>query len=78
MKTMTYKGYTTSIRYSEDDGCFVGEITGIHDVVSFHGATMADLLESFKESVDDYLETCLALGRRANLPACPTSLQHPV
>ena len=35
MNTMTYKGYAARIDYSDDDGCFVGHIAGINDVVVF-------------------------------------------
>lgn len=33
---MKYKGYGACIEYSDEDGCFVGHIAGIRDVVEFH------------------------------------------
>ena len=33
MNTMTHRGYAARIDYSHEDGCFVGHIAGINDVV---------------------------------------------
>ena len=63
MKTMRHKGYAARIEYSEEDGCFVGHIAGIRDVVGFHGESVAELRSAFEEAVDDYLETCAMLGK---------------
>lgn len=68
MNTMTYKNYPARIEYSEEDGCFVGHIVGINDVVGFHGETVAELRAAFEEAVDDYLETCARLGRAPQKP----------
>ena len=66
--TMTYKGYTARIEYSEADECFVGHIAGIRDIVGFHGDSVMELREAFAEAVDDYLETCEKLGRTPQKP----------
>ncbi len=63
MKTMRHKGYAARIEYSEEDGCFIGHIAGIRDVVGFHGKSVAKLRSAFEEAVDDYLETCTVLGK---------------
>jgi len=68
MNTMTYKGYAARIEYSDEDGCFVGHIAGINDVVGFHGASVAELRAAFEEAVDDYLETCEKLNRSPQRP----------
>lgn len=68
MNTMTYKGYPARIDHSEEDGCFVGHIVGINDIVGFHGNSVADLRRAFEEAVDDYLETCEKLGRSPQKP----------
>lgn len=68
MNTMTYKGYTARIDYSDEDGCFVGHIAGIRDVIGFHGESVAELRAAFTEAVDDYLETCEKLGRTPQKP----------
>jgi len=68
MRTMIYKGYAARIEYSDEDGCFVGHIAGIHDIVGFHGESVVELREAFKEAVDDYLETCEKLNRSPQKP----------
>ncbi|MEZ4679895.1 MAG: type II toxin-antitoxin system HicB family antitoxin [Caldilineaceae bacterium] len=68
MNMMTYQGYAARIEYSDEDGCFVGHIAGIRDVVGFHGESVAELRHAFTEAVDDYLETCERLGRTPQKP----------
>ncbi len=69
MKTMTHKGYSAIIQYSEEDGCFVGHIAGIQDIVGFHGESVTELRSAFREAVDDYLEACARTGKRPQKPA---------
>ena len=68
MNTMTNKGFAARVEYSEDDGCFVGHIAGIRDVIGFHGESVADLRTAFEEAVDDYLKTCKKTGQEPNRP----------
>ena len=68
MKMMTYKGYAARIEYSDEDVCFVGHISGITDIVGFHGESVVELREAFEEAVDDYIETCESLNRQPSKP----------
>lgn len=68
MNTMTYKGYIAQIEYSAEDGCLIGEIAGIRDIVGFHGDSVAELRAAFEEAVEDYLEMCEDLGRPPQKP----------
>jgi len=63
MKTLTYQGYSARIEYSEEDGCFVGHLAGIDDIIGFHAKSVVELRAAFEEAVDDYLETCERLER---------------
>ena len=65
---MTYKGYAARVEYSDEDGCFVGHLAGITDVVGFHGETVAELRTAFEEAVEDYLEACARIGRSPRKP----------
>lgn len=69
MNAMTYKGYAARIEYDNEDHIFVGRLTGIRDIVSFHGVSVAELEQAFRESVDDYLDACIKLGQSPNKPA---------
>ena len=68
MSMMNYKGFSARIEYSDDDGCFVGRVAGIQDVIGFHGQSVSKLRAAFKEAIDDYLETCERLGKQPNRP----------
>jgi len=66
MNTMMYKGFAARVEYSEDDGCFVGHLAGIRDIIGFHGESVVKLRKAFREAVDDYLDTCKRLGQEPN------------
>jgi predicted HicB family RNase H-like nuclease len=53
-----YRGYTPSIRYSEEDGCFIGEVAGLnlHDI-SFEGENEEEIRKDFERAIDFYLAT---------------------
>ena len=68
MNTMTHKGYAARVEYSEKDGCFVGHIAGIRDVVGFHGDTVTGLRSAFVDAVNDYLMTCKKIGKSPSRP----------
>ena len=66
MKTLTYRGYTAEIIYSDEDDLFVGHVVNIgDDIVSFHGNTNSELQEAFENVLDHYLEF---REQRENLP----------
>lgn len=68
MSTMTYKGYAARIEYSDEDGCFIGRIAGIKDVIGFHAESVKELRAAFEEAVDDYLATCEKVSRAPQKP----------
>ncbi len=69
MNTMKYKGYAARVEYDAEDRLFVGHLAGIRDIIGFHGETVDKLENAFRESVNDYLETCRQLGQKPNRPA---------
>ena len=76
MKPMIYEGYTAQIEYSDEDGCFVGHIAGIADVIGFHADNVQDLRDAFGAAVDDYLVTCEKLAIPAQTLELNTRLAH--
>lgn len=60
---MSYKGYTARVEYDDADGIFVGKIAGIRDGVGFHADSVDELREAFRDAVDDYVETCVKIGK---------------
>ena len=61
--TIEYKGYIGSIEYSSEDKCFFGKLEMIDDLITFEADNAHDLEDNFHTVVDEYLETCKALGR---------------
>ena len=60
---MEYKGYHASIRYSDEDKLFVGEVIGINDSLGFHGSSVDELEQMFRQSIDNYLDMCAEFGK---------------
>jgi predicted HicB family RNase H-like nuclease len=65
---LTYKGFNARVEFDAEDRIFVGRIAGIRDIISFHAETVSGLEKAFKESVNDYLKACEALGQSPNKP----------
>ncbi|WP_442587488.1 type II toxin-antitoxin system HicB family antitoxin [Pedobacter sp. AW31-3R] len=60
---LQYKNYHGSVHFSAADEVFHGKILAINDLVSFEGASVSELKLAFQEAVEDYLETCLKIGK---------------
>jgi hypothetical protein len=72
---MEYKGYIASVEYDAHDRILVGHLVGIDAIVGFHGATIDELEQHFKESVDHYLEISEREGITAQKPYFGASLE---
>lgn len=68
MNIMSYNNYVAKIEYSDEDGCFIGHIAGISDIVGFHGESVSELRQAFEAAVDDYVATCEKLNRTPQRP----------
>ena len=60
---LQYKNYYASVHFSAVDEVFYGKILGINDLVSFEGFSVKELKKAFEEAVEDYLETCIEIGK---------------
>ena len=60
---MKYKDYTATVYYDEEEGIFVGEISGISDSLNFHGKPADELEEASHDSIEDYLMICRKSGK---------------
>lgn len=63
-----HKGYTGSIEFDPDAEILHGQVLGIRDVVTFEGRSVDQVLQAFRESVDDYLEFCAERGEKPDKP----------
>ena len=67
--TMQYRGYTATMRFDAEDKIIVGRVLDIDDIVTFHGASVAEFEAHFHTVVDDYIAACEALGSEPERPA---------
>jgi predicted HicB family RNase H-like nuclease len=67
-KKLTYKNYTGSVEYSEEDGVFFGKLLYITDLILYEAESKEGLQKSFENAVDEYLSDCKLQGRTPNEP----------
>ena len=60
---LEYNGYHASVEFDAEDKIFVGEVFGITDSLNFHGESVSELEEMFKQCIDNYLEVCEKIGK---------------
>ncbi|MGB8190306.1 MAG: type II toxin-antitoxin system HicB family antitoxin, partial [Chitinophagaceae bacterium] len=60
---LEYKGYYAALQFSSEDEVFHGKVIAINDLITFEGASVKELKKSFKEAVEDYLQTCKQLKK---------------
>jgi predicted HicB family RNase H-like nuclease len=68
MDILKYKDYEGTAELDMSRGICRGKILFINDLVVYEAATPAQLQTEFEATVDDYLETCKALGREPQKP----------
>lgn len=56
--TVTHKGYIGELEIDMDSGLLVGEVINIKDLLAFHGKTIEEAIQSFRDTIDDYLAYC--------------------
>ena len=65
---MKYKDYEAVINFDEEDQVLHGRVLNVRDVISFHGESIAEVRQAFKESIDDYLTDCAEQDRDPDKP----------
>lgn len=65
---LEYKGYKGSVEYSSEDRVLFGKILFIDSLLMYHGESVPELDQAFKETVDNYLRHCEKAGKEPNKP----------
>ena len=63
-----HRGYTGVFEYDDEYEFFAGHVVDTRDGINFEGRSVAELKESMKRAVDDYLEFCQEMGREPSKP----------
>jgi predicted HicB family RNase H-like nuclease len=59
---LKYKGYIGDVEYDSDGKIFTGEVIGLRTVLTFQGRTTDEIEESFRQTIDLYLNMCAEDG----------------
>ena len=68
MEILKYKDYEGTAELDMGRQVCRGKILFIDDLVTYEAATPVELQNEFEAAVDDYIETCNALGREPQKP----------
>lgn len=63
---LTYKDFVGTVE--AEDGVFTGRVSGLRDVITFEGASYAEVEQAFRDSIDDYLAFCAERGETPDRP----------
>ena len=59
-----YKNFIGSVHFSPEDKVFFGKVEGINDLITFEGTTVDDIVKSFEDAVNDYIELSKIAGKK--------------
>lgn len=65
---MKYKGYTGVVEFDDESKVLFGRVIGLRDVITFQGESVAEVVQAFHDSVDDYLAFCAERGESPEKP----------
>ncbi|GFH63370.1 MAG: type II toxin-antitoxin system HicB family antitoxin [Candidatus Desulfovibrio kirbyi] len=68
MNILTYKGYQGRVEYDEEADIFHGQILNLTDVVTFQGRSIDELKQALADSVEDYFDLCMEVGKQPQKP----------
>lgn len=64
----SYKGYVGLFQIDDDADVIRGQVVNTRDTITFQGQSVAEAVQAFHESVDDYLDFCKDLGEAPEKP----------
>ena len=65
---LTYKGFTGSVEYNSDDHVLFGKVLFIDSLLMYHGSSVEEIEQAFKNAIDTYLLHCEKNGKEPNKP----------
>ena len=68
LNSLKYKGYTGVVELDEGSAMLFGRVISLRDMITFQGSSVAEVIQAFHDSVDDYLEFCAERGESPEKP----------
>ena len=68
MDILKYKNYEGTAELDMARGVCRGKVLFIADLVTYEASRPSELIKEFEAAVDDYLETCLQVGKEPSQP----------
>jgi len=65
---MNYKGFVGHVEYDDEAKIFHGDVINTRAVITFQGSSVDEIEQSFKDSIDDYLDWCEERGKDPEKP----------
>jgi len=82
---LKYKSYVGMVEYDSEGKIFTGEVIGLRSVITFEGRTPEEIEDSFRKSIELYLEMCKSDGVTPEKPysgrfnvRIPAELHHEI
>ncbi len=63
-----HKGYTGSFTFDEKTNLFQGKVSNVQYPITFQGKSIKEMKQSFRDSIDEYLEWCKKYGKIPEKP----------
>ncbi len=67
-EVFNHRGYSGTAEVSIEDGCLVGRVLHIRDIIAYEGSNVDDLRQAFQDAVDDYLAHCAEANKSPDKP----------
>ena len=63
-----YKGYVGAVNFDPEINLFHGTVINTNDVITFYGASVTELQEEMRKSIEGYLKFCKEQGKAPEEP----------
>ena len=71
-----HKGYVGAFEFDPEIDAFHGTVINTNDVITFYGASVAELRKEMRKSIEEYLAFCREQGREPEKPFSGNILIH--
>ena len=63
MNQLEHCGWIGSVEFSQEDGVLHGKLLNTSDLITYEGETVAEIIQDFQETVEEYIDFCIRHGK---------------